>query len=225
MRHPAACVNRHGSTAVPSPEAVILVAMTPSVLRLGTPPRSRPLRRHGTIRRVELRDPSVELRDAFLRMAEAFRAAGEARHREVLSLDTGGFAAYVARLASAERGEGLPRGQVPERSFWAVDATGEMTGVSRLRPRLDAFHERLAGHIGFEVAPSHRDLETGRRLLELTFGKARDSGLSALVLCCDPENRYRCEVIEAAGGNLLDEVRGLLPEGDAYRKVRYRVSL
>lgn len=185
---------------------------------------SRSVRHRGTIRRVELRDPDVSLGDAFRRMAEDFRSAGEARYREACSYDGGELASYVARLEAAARGEGMVRGQVPERTYWAI-VGGEVAGVSRLRPRLDPFHERLAGHVGFDLAPAHRKPDVAERLLALTFAKARDLALSELLLCCDPENDFRRKAIEGAGGTFLDEVSGLIPEGDAYRKVRYRVTL
>ena len=173
---------------------------------------------------MELRDPDVSLRAAFQRMAEEFRAAGEARHREVCSMDEAAFAAYVTRLSAASRGEGLERGRVLEHSYWALD-NSELVGVSRLRPTLDAFHERLTGHLGFELIPARWTLPTGLRLVEQTLEKARVLGKTGLLVCCDPENERRRQVFELAGAVLLDEVSGLLQEGDAYRKVRYRIAL
>lgn len=176
------------------------------------------------IRRVELRDPDPLLRVEFQRMAEEFRTAGEARYGEVSRLGAEAFAAYVERLHRSARGEGLERGAVAERTWWLVVA-GNIAGVTRLRPRLDPLHERLAGHIGFDVAPSFRSGDTGARLLSLTLVKARDAGLSEVLLCCDPEKTERRRVAAAAGGKMLDEVSGVLPEGDAYRKVRYTIPV
>lgn len=173
---------------------------------------------------MELRDPDLALRAAFLRMADEFRTAGESRYRETCGHDDAAFAAYVERLRRRARGEALERGTVAERTFWLLDGDA-VAGVSRLRPRLDPLHERLAGHVGLDIAPSYRSGEAGVRLLELTLRKARDAGLSRVILCCDPEKTERRRVIEAAGGAFLDEVSGVLPEGDAYRKVRYSVDL
>lgn len=173
---------------------------------------------------MELREPDAALRATFLKMADAFRAAGEARHRETCSMDETAFAKYVQRLQARGRGEALERGTVTEQTFWLLD--GEtIGGVSRLRPKLDPFHERLTGHIGFEIAPTHRLGDAGKTLLLLTLEKARAAGITRVLLCCDPEKAERRRIVEAAGGTLLDEVSGVLPEGDAYRKVRYVVSL
>lgn len=139
-------------------------------------------------------------------------------------MDEAAFAAWVLKLRARARGEALERGSVAEHTFWLLDGD-TIGGVSRLRPRLDPFHERLAGHIGFEVAPTHRDGDAGRQLLLLTLSKAREAGLASVVMCCDPEKAERRRIIEAAGGTFLDEVSGVLPEGDAYRKVRYAVPL
>lgn len=177
-----------------------------------------------TIRRVsELRDPDLSLRAAFVRMAEEFRAAGEARYGEACGLNDAEFAAYLATLAARARGEHLERGSVAERTYWLVEGES-IAGVSRLRPKLDPFHERLAGHIGFDVAPSRRDGDTAVRLLTLTLAKARELGLASVLVCCDAEKTQRRATVEAAGGTLLDEVSGVLPEGDAYRKVRYSIT-
>ena len=56
------------------------------------------------------------------------------------------------RTAEAARST-LQRGRTAERTFWALEGA-EVVGVSRLRPKLDPFHERLTGHIGFELPPS-----------------------------------------------------------------------
>lgn len=173
---------------------------------------------------MELRDPDPALRLEFQRMAEEFRTAGEARYGEISRLDAQAFAAYVERLRRSARGEGLERGFVAERTFWLVVA-GNVAGVSRLRPRLDPLHERLTGHIGFDVAPSFRSGDTGARLLALTLAKAGEAGLAQVLLCCDPEKTERRRTVAAAGGTFLDEVSGVLPEGDAYRKVRYSVPV
>lgn len=173
---------------------------------------------------MELRDPDPALRAAFLAMADAFRAADESRHREVCGMDADAFAAYVKKLLARGRGEALERGTVLEKTFWLFDGEG-IGGVSRLRPKLDPLHERLAGHIGFEVAPTHRTGDAGVQLLVLTLAKAREAGLSKVLLCCDPEKAERRRIVEAAGGTQLDEVSGVLPEGDAYRKVRYTVPV
>lgn len=172
---------------------------------------------------MELRDPDPALRTAFLRMADAFRAAGEARYREACSMDEAAFAGWVEKLRARARGEALERGTVAERTFWLLDGDA-VGGVSRLRPRLDPFHERLAGHIGFDLSPTHRTGEAGARLLALTLERGRAAGLTRILICCDPEKADRRRIVEAVGGTLLDEVSGILPEGDAYRKVRYTVS-
>jgi predicted acetyltransferase len=173
---------------------------------------------------VELRDPDPALRVEFQRMAEEFRAAGEGRYGDLASLDAPAFADYVTRLDRRARGEALERGTVAERTFWLLTG-GTVAGVSRLRPRLDPLHERLAGHIGFDIAPSFRTGDTGARLFALTLTKARELGLTQVLLCCDPEKTDRRRIVAAAGGTLLDEVSGVLPEGDAYRKVRYVVPV
>ena len=179
---------------------------------------------------MDLRDPDPALRAAFLRMADEFRLAGESRYRDACALDDGAFAAYVQRLQRRARGEGLERGSVAERTFWLVDSDA-VAGVSRLRPRLDPFHERLAGHIGLDVSPPYRkgaasgNVDAGVELLRLTLRKAGEAGLSRVLLCCDPEKAERRRIAEAAGGTFLGEVSGVLPEGDAYRKVRYAVDI
>lgn len=173
---------------------------------------------------MELRDPDPSLRAAFLRMADAFRAAGEARHHDESAMDETAFAAWIERLRRRARGEALERGSVAERTFWLLDGD-TVAGVSRLRPRLDPLHERLAGHIGFDVAPTHRDGNAGITLLTLTLTKAGEAGLAKVLLCCDPEKAERRRIVEAVGGVLLDEVSGVLPEGDAYRKIRYVVPV
>lgn len=145
-------------------------------------------------------EPSADLKEDFLAMAEEYRRAGDERYKSALE----NFSDYLARLAQAARGENLAPNRVPENFYWLI-CGGEIVGQTKLRHRLNAELEREGGHIGYDIRPSARKNGCGTKILELTLEKARDLGLTEVLLTCDTDNIASARIIEKNGGRLSEK--------------------
>jgi len=75
-------------------------------------------------------------------------------------------------MLAAERGEGLPRGYVPETIFFLWDGD-EITGQFRVRHHLCDSLREGAGHIGYYIGNAFRGRGYGTEGLRLTLIEAR----------------------------------------------------
>jgi predicted acetyltransferase len=150
---------------------------------------------------LALIEPTLILRDDFCAFAEEFRAEGDQRYREAI-VDFEGF----IQLCSDETvGRNLAPGRVPQSTFWLVRHGQRILGCSRLRHTLNAFLEEEGGHIGYDVRPSERRRGYGTLLLRLTLEKARDLGLTQVMVTADTPNVASWRIIENNGGVLHGE--------------------
>jgi predicted acetyltransferase len=156
--------------------------------------------------RVRLVAPDVAWEAAFRAMAADFAAdtatVGERWHAPADAIAD--FASYVARQERMARGEGLPAGLVPQTTYWL--AVGDaLVGETRLRHQLIPALEDVGGHIGYSICPSARRKGYGTAALRLTLDRARELGLSRVLLTCDADNIASARIIERYGGVLASE--------------------
>jgi predicted acetyltransferase len=151
---------------------------------------------------VGVSPPSVEHRAAFQAMLADFDAHG-GYNRELYEPATSDFTAYVRRLLEEERGLGLRSGWVPCTHRWLLLPTGAMVGVARLRHRIDTpFLSQDGGHIGYEVAPSHRGRGYGHAALRAALVEAERLGLRRVLLITGEDNIASRAIIVQQGGVL-----------------------
>lgn len=148
------------------------------------------------MKRVELTEPGADLREQFLEMADDWRSSGSDRHKDAFA----DFDAYLAKLRAAKEDKGLPADQVPQTTFWLVDEDSRVIGVSWLRHRLTSVLKERGGHIGYEIRPSERRKGYGTEILRLTLPKARQIGLSRVMVTCDDHNIASVRIISKSGG-------------------------
>lgn len=148
-------------------------------------------------REISLIEPVVKLEAAYLAMANEFLADGDLRYESALD----DFSAYFERLLTSARGENLPPDRVPESEFWLV-SSNRVLGRSKLRHRLIPALEHEGGHIGYDIRPSERQKGYGTLILKLTLLKAKDLGLSRVLLTCDADNIGSIRIIENNCGAL-----------------------
>src|SRR6266850_5512770 len=125
------------------------------------------------------------------------------------------------RLAAGARGEGLPPGFVPHTTYWLV-SDGIVVGVANLRHSLTDALRREGGNIGYGVRPSARRRGFAHELLRRTLERARDLGLSEVLLTCDKTNIASVRTILKNGGVFVSEE--FLPERGEVEQ-RYRIGL
>jgi predicted acetyltransferase len=115
----------------------------------------------------------------------------------------------------------LMAGELPYEDFWMME-DDLWIGKLTLRVRIDERYLRVGGHIGYEIRPSRRRCGYGTVLLRLGLEKARERGLSRVLLTCDETNFASQKVIERNGGKLENLVD---VEGQRARKMRYWINL
>lgn len=146
---------------------------------------------------ISLVEPTAELKAEFLAMANEFLAAGD----DLYDSEINDFEGYLARLLKQSRAEDLPSDRVPGNEFWLV-SDNRVLGRSKLRHWLIPALEHEGGHIGYDIRPSERRKGYGALILKLTLEKAKDLGLSRVLLTCDAANTGSAKVIENNGGAL-----------------------
>jgi len=144
---------------------------------------------------MRLVTPSTQWQSAFLEMARECKAAGDHRY----ALAVADFNAYLRRVETGRRGEGLPEGWVPGAEFW-LEHDGTIVGCVRLRLGLTPDLEDEGGHVGYDVRPSARRRGYGTTLLRLVLIEARALGIERVRVTCDADNLGSIRVIERNRG-------------------------
>lgn len=110
--------------------------------------------------------------------------------------------AMKAKLRADPHAE-LPEGTVRDDLYWIVDA-GEVVGFFSLRHALTEYLREVGGHIGYSVRASRRRQGYAAAALRLGLDRAREIGLSRVLITCDDDNVGSYRTIESAGGVLQD---------------------
>jgi len=126
--------------------------------------------------------------------------------------------AWLVEKAAREADLSVPpdEGRVHADSYW-ITAPGsdpseeEVVGFLQLRHELNDFLREIGGHIGYSVCPARRRQGHASRALRLALGRARELGLSRVMLTCDDLNTASYRTIEGSGGVLAD-----VRDGSAY---------
>ena len=178
---------------------------------------------------LQLTRPSAELEQEFLALVAEVAAAREVvnygcLHATAEKFIAAGrdFAAFRQRLLKEEQQEHQPAGLVPQTTFWLVRNSATIVGESRLRHYLNDHLELEGGHIGYAIRPSERHKGHGTLILQLSLAKAREIGLSRVLLTCDKHNLASARIIQKNGGELTSE--GVSPR-DGNLIQRYRIEL
>jgi predicted acetyltransferase len=141
----------------------------------------------------QLVEPSTVYKDSFL-----------AAHREHNELYKGArpvedwyndFEGYIRDSAERNRGSS---------ELWCVD-NGEYVGEVTIRhASSEDWNTDLFGNISYEVRPSARGRGYATEMLKLALERAKQEGLSRVVLTCQKDNIESRRVIEKNGGVLIE---------------------
>jgi predicted acetyltransferase len=146
--------------------------------------------------------PTVELQVAFLALLADFEI-NDPSNAEFYAEANTDFNAYVRGLLNEERGLNLRVGSVPCTHRWLVNSSGSVVGITRLRHNINTqFLADSAGHIGFDVAPSHRGKGYGHAVLRAALAEAKSIGLQRALLFTGQTNSRCRAVVERHGGEL-----------------------
>ena len=122
------------------------------------------------------------------------------------------------------------KGHVPEYRFKMVLAgQEEKIGGINLRVGNTDHLAKYSGHIGYGVEPEHRGHHYAARSVRLLLPLARQHGMEALWITCNPDNIASRRTCELAGAKFI-EIVDLPEDTDMYQqgarqKCRYRLDL
>lgn len=150
-------------------------------------------------------EPGASWREEFIDYCEEFKAAGEPFAHGQLPEARADFVGLVERWRRGAQEEGLAEGLVPQSIYWLVRGR-RIVGTVRFRHRLNENLMHEGGHIGYEVRPSERGKGYASRMLALTLAKARQRGLTKVLLTCQKDNSASARIIQKHGGVLENEV-------------------
>jgi predicted acetyltransferase len=94
---------------------------------------------------------------------------------------------------------------VPQINYWITDAAGLAVGLLRMRPDINAELLNKGGHVGYYVAPAHRNLGYAKGALKLALDKLRVKGVSRALITVESHNTVSSRLVTALGGILEDE--------------------
>lgn len=170
---------------------------------------------------VRFEEPHAGLAESYRELVEEFRSAGEDLVPFLLAYPNEDFAAFLGLLAACKRGEGPAEGFVPHSTYWLV-SDDAVVGVANIRHVLNEGLRVEGGNIGYGVRPSARRRGFAHALLRGALARARDMGMSEVLLTCSRDNPGSVRTIAGNGGVLLSEVF-LSPRGEMVQ--RYRIDL
>lgn len=107
------------------------------------------------------------------------------------------FEGYVAGLLARETV--APEGFVCDTVYWGL-LDAEIVGRIAVRHTLNDFLERLGGHIGYIVRPSHRGKGLAAEMLRQVLNTEKARAIGRLLVTCDEENIASEKTIVKNGG-------------------------
>jgi predicted acetyltransferase len=168
---------------------------------------------------LHLVEPAPLYKAAILAAVAEMQAIGE------WDISPDAFAArfddMLRELAAANDPATAPPDVLPYEDFWLMEED-IWIGLLTLRSQINEEFLHSGGHIGYVIRPSKRRCGYGTELLRLGLEKARERGLSRVLLTCDETNIGSRKIIEANGGQYENVV---VVAGQAVKKLRYWISL
>ena len=92
--------------------------------------------------------------------------------------------------------------------YWLVEEeNSRFIGEITIRHRLNEALERIGGHIGYGVRVTEQGKGMGTLMLKLALDKAKEMGLTQVLITCDDDNIASFRVMEKNGCTLMDKVQ------------------
>lgn len=120
-------------------------------------------------------------------------------------------------------GRDLPENRVPASYFWLV-ADFKFIGEISIRHQLSESLLKYGGHIGYGIRYTKWNQGYGTIMLHLALQKAKELGLSRVLITCDDDNVGSAKVIEKNNGITFNIFENNI-EGKQIRTRRYWINL
>jgi predicted acetyltransferase len=174
---------------------------------------------------MQLVSPTATYKESFLLAMEEYQKIKATDRLYVYTLNLKdlkkNFRSHLHQLSDEAVGKNLPKGYVPQTTFWLVDKD-EFIGTVTIRLRLTDKLLREGGHIGYDIRPSKRRKGYGKKLLALVLPKAKELGITRALITCDETNMGSKKIIEANGGVFENSIE---MDGGKPRKLRYWIVI
>ncbi len=167
-----------------------------------------------------LAEPSLAYKDSFIAGTRESQAEGRELY---INLDkiSQNFEAFLLQLRNASNPAKVSPDRVPMSDFWLIDGD-EYVGRLSLRHELNEALLLWGGHIGYQIRPSKRRRGYGKEILRLGLIKAKERGLSRVLVTCDEDNSGSRKIIEYNGGQLENIIE---VKDSPVRKMRYWIDI
>ncbi|MDQ8734148.1 GNAT family N-acetyltransferase [Paenibacillus sp. LHD-38] len=152
------------------------------------------------VTKVALVKPTMALKAAYFSFYQEWVESGEDMVPWVISKAPDDFQGMLQFLEANEKGVNLPKGWVPDSTFWLVTDDGRIVGAVNIRHALTEKLLNSGGHIGYGIRPSERRKGYATALLALALEKARQLGISKVLVVCDESNLASERTIVRNGG-------------------------
>mgnify|MGYP001382684925 CR=1 FL=1 len=106
----------------------------------------------------------------------------------------------------AEHDINLPRNHVPDSNYFFVNQKEEICGFVTIRHYLNDILFKIRGHIAYGIRPSKRGEGLSKIMLSLALDKAKEKGITRVLIVCDKSNIASAKTIIANKGVLENEV-------------------
>ena len=115
------------------------------------------------------------------------------------------YEALLDEFFKAEHDINLPRGYVPETTYFFVDEADDIIGVVNIRHYLDEILFKIRGHIAYGIRPSKRGEGLAKAMLRLALDEAKIKGIRRVLMVSDKSNIASSKTIQSCGGILENE--------------------
>lgn len=137
-------------------------------------------------------------------MLKGIKAVENSYTNPVYDMSFAEFQQWLVQQERWARGEGLPDGYVAQSIYWMFDDDIPV-GVGKIRHELTQESRITGGNIGYAISYLYRGNGYGTKLLGLLLEKAREMGITEILLTVDRNNRPSKRVCEENGGTLSAE--------------------
>ncbi|MGG4129445.1 GNAT family N-acetyltransferase [Paenibacillus illinoisensis] len=169
-----------------------------------------------TKEQVRLVRPSIAYKEAYMAFYQDWLQSGELMVPWVIAKDPSDFEGMIASLHRSEQGIDIPEGWVKDSTYWLVTETGKMVGAVNIRHELTDKLFNSGGHIGYGIRPDERQNHYGSQILELSLVKARELGITKVLVVCDAHNIASKKVILRNGG--VQDQHYVEPDGNVVER-------
>ncbi|SFC89896.1 Predicted acetyltransferase [Bacillus sp. 491mf] len=149
---------------------------------------------------VSLVKPALELQNEYISFYQEWKDSCENMVPWVISKDPSDFHKMVQFLIDSEKGVNLPKGWVPDSTYWLITEQKIVVGAVNIRHQLTEKLLHCGGHIGYGIRPSERQKGYATILLKLALEKAKELGIQKALVVCDESNIGSEKTIIKNGG-------------------------